>query len=55
MQEEWGFATAPTSFLLTDVHCMGFKTSILVTSHRIAGFQKIESKMDRTDDGVITS
>ncbi len=48
-------ATAPTSFLLTDAHLMGFNTSILVICQCMAGFQKIASKMALAADGVITS
>jgi len=44
-----------SSLRRTLIHLIGFKTSMRLTSQRIAGFHKMASNTERAADGVITS
>jgi hypothetical protein len=45
--------TLVTSLRLGDIHSMGLSTSIWVICQRMAGFQKMASKIARAADGVL--
>ena len=47
--------TAPTSLRRRFIQRMGASTSMRATRHRMAGFHRMASKMDRAADGVMTS